>query len=214
MEIPLLEGESDWLASVVDDLTNDDLKLVYADWLEERGDPRGVFLRQFAKAARTLRRSDFPEPRAIPEEWLELIGFRLVEGVSHVGSPSIKEPLLRLARPALRLTEHVFSDAEIPVGATKVGGKPDLPADFRWPTGNDCRAGYGRGAAGYAQLAGFLGQISFGEIAGTQATRGLPQQGVLTFFSFQDMAHRLPEALGRSSSPTRRGCAARPRPAD
>lgn len=34
-------GEAEMLAAVLADLTDDLPKLVYADWLEERGDPRG-----------------------------------------------------------------------------------------------------------------------------------------------------------------------------
>ena len=40
-----LAGERDWLAAVVADLADDAPKLVYADWLEERGDERSDFLR-------------------------------------------------------------------------------------------------------------------------------------------------------------------------
>jgi uncharacterized protein (TIGR02996 family) len=191
MNQPLLEGEHTWLSSVVDDLTNDDLKFVYADWLEERGSERGPFLRRFAAASRSMNRDDFPEPRGFSEEWLELIGFRLVEKISRAGMPNIKEPLLRLARPALRLVEIVTDDRVLPVGASKVGGKPDLPTGFPWPKGSDCRAFYWKQPATAEHLAGFAGflaQVNFAEIAGTCATRGLPQNGVLSFFGFQNSA--------------------------
>lgn len=205
MNPPLLEGEVHWLSSVVDDLTNDDLKLVYADWLEERGCERGAFLRQYVKASRSMKRRDFPIPCGISEEWLELIGFRLVEMVSQVGSPSIKNPLLRLARPTLLLIEGVgdigqltgekWRIEEIPVGASKFGGQPDLPVRFRWPQGADCRATFNKSTAGIDRLAGFLGQISFAEIAGSQATRSLPQSGLLSFFAFQDIENDDPDTI-------------------
>lgn len=38
-----------------------------------------------------------------------------------------------LARPSVRLVATKADDATIPVGATKIGGAPDLPAYFKWP---------------------------------------------------------------------------------
>ncbi len=50
-----LPGEADLLAKVVADLRDDTAKLVYADWLEERDDPRGPFLRAVVTAARAKK---------------------------------------------------------------------------------------------------------------------------------------------------------------
>ena len=47
-----LPGEADILANVLADLSDHDAKLVYADWLEERDDPRGELLRKFVTAHR------------------------------------------------------------------------------------------------------------------------------------------------------------------
>ena len=41
----VLPGEADILATVIADPSDDTAKLVYADWLEERDDPRGEYLR-------------------------------------------------------------------------------------------------------------------------------------------------------------------------
>jgi len=40
-----MSQENAFLQAILDDPDNDDLRLVYADWLEERGDPRGEFIR-------------------------------------------------------------------------------------------------------------------------------------------------------------------------
>jgi uncharacterized protein (TIGR02996 family) len=70
----LLPGERERLAAVVANLADDATKLVYADWLEERGDDRSHFLRAFVAASRSMNPSDFPRAKRLPEEWLELIG--------------------------------------------------------------------------------------------------------------------------------------------
>src|SRR5215831_74618 len=82
MALALQDGEREWIARVIADLADDDLKLVYADWLEERGDKRARFLRRYAAAARTMKSEDFPSTRGMPAEWLELIGFRLMEKIA------------------------------------------------------------------------------------------------------------------------------------
>src|SRR5947208_9119202 len=40
-----LTQDQAFLAAIVDDPDDDSLRLIYADWLEEQGDPRGEFIR-------------------------------------------------------------------------------------------------------------------------------------------------------------------------
>jgi uncharacterized protein (TIGR02996 family) len=192
----LLPGERQWLTAVVADLSDDALKLVYADWLEEQGDDRGQFLRAFVEAARSMQPADFPQAKGLPEEWLELIGYRLLERVAAANLPELKDRVLRLARPALRMKKAKGSDRKIAVGASKVGGLPDLPPGFPWPPGGDCHAIYNLDTGGTDRLAGFLAQVNFAEIADTQAAQGLPRAGVLSFFCFQDIENDNPDAIG------------------
>jgi uncharacterized protein (TIGR02996 family) len=193
----LLAGERELLAAVVADLADDAPKLVYADWLEERGDDRSEFLRAYVKAARSMSPSDFPRAKkGLPEEWLELIGYRLLELVAEQGFPELKGPALRLARPALRMKKGA-AGRKAPVGASKVGGLPDLPPGFRWPPGGDCHATYNDDTGGTDRLAGFLAQINFAEVAHTEAARrDLPEEGLLSFFCFQDIENDNPDAIG------------------
>jgi hypothetical protein len=175
---------------------DDTPKLVYADWLEERGDDRSHFLRAYVAASRSMKLSDFPRAQGLPEEWLELIGFRLLERIAVAGLSELKDRVLRLARPAVRMKKGAAGSRKIAVGASKIGGFPDLPPVFRWPPGGDCHAIYNDDTGGTDRLAGFLAQINFAEIAHAQDARDLPGAGVLSFFCFQDMENDNPDAIG------------------
>ncbi|QEL15736.1 TIGR02996 domain-containing protein [Limnoglobus roseus] len=205
MALELLPGESDMLAAVVDNLADDVVKLVYADWLEDRDDKRAGFLRDYVAAAKEMWLISFPRAkRTLSEEWLELIGFRLVEqvAIAHAQQPpdkaiKLKKKLLPLARPALRMREDFIGRA-LPVGASKIGGLPDLPTDFVWPPGGDCQAIYNDDTGGTDRLAGFLCQLNFADIADSQVARvlKLTAAGVLSFFCFQDIENDNPDAVG------------------
>jgi uncharacterized protein (TIGR02996 family) len=187
--------ERDLLATVVAELGDDGPKLVYADWLEEHGEnKRAAFLRAYVKACKS--REDLPEPNELAEEWLELIGFRLMEKAVEGGvDEERRNRLRRVARPALRMKTGASLD--LAVGASKIGGFPDLPEGFRWPPGGDCHATFNDDTGGTDRLAGFLAQVNFAEIAHTQAARNLlPEQGVLSFFCFQDIENDNPDAIG------------------
>jgi uncharacterized protein (TIGR02996 family) len=196
MPLKLLPGERELLAAVVAKLVDDAPKLVYADWLEERGDNRSSFLRAFVKAARSLQPADFPAAKQLPEEWLELIGFRLLERVATASYPELKKRVLRTARPALRMKKGPEGGRGIAVGASKIGGLPDLPTGFVWPPGGDCHAIYNDDTGGTDRLAGFMAQVNFAEIAHTLAAKDLPETGLLAFFCFQDIENDNPDAIG------------------
>ena len=48
-------------------------------------------------------------------------------------SRSLKRSLEKTARPTIAFTRTLQSEADIPIGASKIGGDPDLPPDFPWP---------------------------------------------------------------------------------
>jgi|GEM_PF-1141995 len=228
MALMLLDGERDRLAAVVADLGGDAPRLAYADWLESRDPGRARFLRDFVRASASMEPDDFPRAEGLPEEWLELIGFRLLERLADADVPELKDAALRLARPALRIRRSAAASprrdderlrprwmnhalgflrsappikpsddegGEIAVGASRIGGLPDLPPGFRWPRAADCRAIYIDEVEGGDGPAGFLGQIDLAEIAGTHAARDLPAAGVLSFFCYQgDEDH--PDQIG------------------
>ncbi len=140
MSEKFLEGEHDFLARVVDNLLEDTPKLVYADWLEEQCDDRCYFLRAFVAASRSMALHDFQQAKGFPEEWLELIGFRLLEALAETDRGELKERVLRLARPALRMKKDGRGMPKLPSELSKIGGLPDLPPGFNWPLGDECRA--------------------------------------------------------------------------
>jgi uncharacterized protein YwqG len=87
-----------------------------------------------------------------------------------VGLTRVANTVAQLARPCIRLSTTSSHDPDIPVGASKFGGLPDLPADFLWPAWNQ-------------QPLAFLGQVNLGEIAANPIAAPLPSEGLLSFFN-------------------------------
>jgi uncharacterized protein YwqG len=73
-----------------------------------------------------------------------------------------------LAQPALHVLTRRVDEKTLALGASKVGGHPDLPAGTKWPE-NDGRA------------MGFIAQLRLEEIAKLGESR-LPKKGLLLFF--------------------------------
>jgi hypothetical protein len=87
-------------------------------------------------------------------------------GVAHA-APAIAA----LARPAVRVRLARAEEAEIPIGATRFGGSPDVPAGFRWPRRE------GRPLT-------FMGQVECAAARGLAENDAelLPEDGLLSFF--------------------------------
>lgn len=78
----------------------------------------------------------------------------------------------KIARQAILLRTRKSPEAKIPLGASKIGGRPDLPEKTEWPVYQD-----GKPLA-------FLAQINLAEIAKLGSPiRGLPTSGLLSVFS-------------------------------
>jgi uncharacterized protein YwqG len=83
-----------------------------------------------------------------------------------------RKAIRKLARRAILLRTKKGSEAKIPLGATKIGGRPDLPAAAEWPAYRD-----GKPLA-------FLAQINLAPIAKLGSSiKGLPSSGLLSVFS-------------------------------
>jgi len=89
--------------------------------------------------------------------------------LDEAGLSRISDQLLSLAKMSIRFTTTKSSDEEISIGASKVGGCPDLPPDHSFPKWKD------------VPLA-FLAQINLADISSFSAASVLPSSGVLSFF--------------------------------
>ncbi len=74
-----------------------------------------------------------------------------------------------LARPSIRLFPSPVDELSLPVGVSKLGGLPDLPAGIAWPEYN-----------GLPQS--FLAQIHLDDLRYYDVQQVLPQHGMLWFF--------------------------------
>ncbi|OAI48081.1 hypothetical protein AYO44_01375 [Planctomycetaceae bacterium SCGC AG-212-F19] len=173
----VLPGEVELLARVVADLHDDPPKLIYADWLDERGDQRGPFLRAFVRAVR--QGAVLPDSAPFSQAWRNLVGVTVIEGAFQHGLADRIDPILHLALPTITFDAESPGRLEFPIGATKLGGCPDLPSVEDWPLRNELPLS-------------FLGQFNLADFKGTLAARDLPESGILTFFLFNDPSAGMP----------------------
>ncbi len=92
--------------------------------------------------------------------------YQLIES-KHLGR--IADQLKQALKPAIRMDSSPVSGHPLPVGASKLGGLPDLPASLAWPTWK-----------GVPMV--FLAQIQLQEVAPYDLEHLLPSQGFLFFF--------------------------------
>jgi len=85
-------------------------------------------------------------------------------------TPETARKLASLARPAVRLSSRPLDDnRESPIGASRLGGTPDVSPGFVWPLWK------GRPLS-------FLAQLDLSALASYPFCSVLPQRGVLAFF--------------------------------
>jgi len=131
--------DEDFIRTIIDDPDDNSVRLVYADWLEEHGDPRGEFLRlqcaldeelPAGDQVRSGREARQQELRgAIDKEWLSLIEMGRVRSGSLTGL----EKFTRLnTRPASVLTIGGFRPSRHPL-ATHFGLAPVSLPEEEWP---------------------------------------------------------------------------------
>jgi uncharacterized protein YwqG len=83
------------------------------------------------------------------------------------GLERFETELLAAIRPSIRMLTKETSEKDIPIGASKLGGRPDLPKGMSWP---------------YLNMPySFVGQVNLADIE--EADRySLPKSGMLYFF--------------------------------
>lgn len=85
------------------------------------------------------------------------------------GLSRVLKDLDTLLKPSIRLTTRIVDESTIAVGASKLGGLPDLPAGTPWPTWQ-----------GLPQS--FIAQIRLEDVRQYDVEKVLPQSGMLWFF--------------------------------
>lgn len=95
---------------------------------------------------------------------------KLMQRLAELGLESYYERTKHYLRNAIHMEYTVIPEREIPVGASKLGGHPDLPAEFEWP----------RQEEGECLL--FLLQLNLAELAPYDLDGMLPREGMLYFF--------------------------------
>ena len=91
------------------------------------------------------------------------------------GLARVADQLAGLALPCIGLESKATKDDEIPLGASKFGGQPDLPEDVSWPSWND-------------QPLAFLCQINLASASKLDTDKLLPATGLLSFFYVADQS--------------------------
>ncbi|GHO90054.1 hypothetical protein KSF_001020 [Reticulibacter mediterranei] len=83
----------------------------------------------------------------------------------------LTDELLTLLRPAIRLIEkEEADDGDLAIGASKLGGLPDLPPEQAWPTTDD------------GTPLSLAAQIRLSDVAPFDLQHELPPTGLLSFF--------------------------------
>jgi uncharacterized protein (TIGR02996 family) len=146
---------------------HDDLpKLVYADWLEDRDDPRGPFLRNWTQAKIGAKPK---APKEFSKSWLSLIGCILEEQLAKHGKEPWASAVRQLAKPGIYAKTKQNSGKSLPTGVSKFGGLPDLPPDTEWPESE-------------SGPAAFIAQWNLEELAVSPMAMPLPRTGLLSIF--------------------------------
>jgi|SRR5688572_1867367 len=93
--------------------------------------------------------------------------------LADAGLPAVAQSITQLARPCYRVVRALTAEEQIPLGTSKFGGSPDVPADFVWPQTPD---------ATKSEPMEFVGQVRLADLPGP-LPEPAPQSGLLSFFT-------------------------------
>ncbi len=203
-----------FLRAIAEDLSRPLPQLVYCDWLEERGDPLGPFLREFLGACLDARPLP-PDPPELPRVWAQVLGLPLRRVLRKPLKPTKAKPatvdqflahepaILRATRPCVGMRMGKAQPLDrMPTGISRADGLPDLPAREPWPTYPD------RGREWPMQ---FLFQVNLVDLRGTFAEGFLPEAGLVSVFHSPVHDERRPRVLfAEPDIPLRRACVPEP----
>ncbi len=100
-------------------------------------------------------------------------------------APEKLKPILDAhLKPAIAVLTTDAANSEIAIGASKIGGAPDLPGNFDWPVWNE-------------EPLGFLAQFDLSEVHPFDLQSELPSSGLLSFFyAIKDQPWGFPKDAG------------------
>lgn len=107
--------------------------------------------------------------RVIARRGAEMDRTETLAWLSGKGLARVAADLERLVQPSIRLVSQPPAAATLAVGASQLGGLPDLPPNTPWPQGKS------------GPLA-FIAQIRLEEVQGLEGAGALPESGLLSFF--------------------------------
>ncbi len=81
----------------------------------------------------------------------------------------MRQPLRPFARSSIRLRSELVEESSLGIGETKLGGSPDLPPSFEWPSYGDLPQS-------------LIAQIDLAEVHPYDVEGLLPESGLLSFF--------------------------------
>jgi Domain of unknown function (DUF1963) len=124
----------------------------------------------------SIAQSRLPEIRTRGHDAPVLTSADVARFARDAGLDDIAEELAALATPGLRL---VYVDGEAALGASKLGGLPDLPRDVAWP--------HAKWPGHENEAMTFFGQLALSDLD-APVWPG-PSEGLLSFFCHQDRDH-------------------------
>jgi hypothetical protein len=99
--------------------------------------------------------------------------------------PELREhaAALRAARRyGIEITCQPASETRLGIGRSRLGGRPDLPTDYAWPS-----AKRSKGGRDVALPLAFVGQVALEDVVVHDRERLLPTEGVLSFFILDEV---------------------------
>lgn len=106
---------------------------------------------------------------------------RVLEVIEEHAPDKLKDALRDNLAPAIALLLEKTDDENIAVGQSKIGGAPDVPPGFEWPTVEVSRWKF-FGREREEKPLGFLAQFDLAELAPFDLNHELPTTGMLSFF--------------------------------
>jgi len=98
-----------------------------------------------------------------------MMTYRNIDIIERYGLAHWRDAFVRLAQPSIQILLHSADEMTLSQGISKLGGLPDLPANYNWPRNN-------------GKFLPFVAQIRLSEISLYDTTHILPKSGMIYFF--------------------------------